>query len=192
METFGVCSEAQMLLHCFNVNTFHYLLSLHDSSILYFDFVMERLELQREAGTGPEACETWGNNKDWRPVSRTVVDHVHWSRQGLQWSWVGAEGGWAWPGGTGRPNSRCPQAVRRFEECCEAQQHWKQFHHMCYWELMWCFTYKGQWKMAYFYADLLSKENSWSKVGSHRVLGGSGGLGQPRLAMRPDQGQTPN
>ncbi|XP_037058695.1 tetratricopeptide repeat protein 39A isoform X5 [Peromyscus leucopus] len=55
-------------------------------------------------------------------------------------------------------------AIRRFEECCEAQQRWKQFHHMCYWELMWCFTYKGQWKMAYFYADLLSKENSWSKA----------------------------
>nr|XP_019813812.1 PREDICTED: tetratricopeptide repeat protein 39A [Bos indicus] len=54
-------------------------------------------------------------------------------------------------------------AIQRFEECCEAQQHWKQFHHMCYWELMWCFTYKAQWKMAYFYADLLSKENSWSK-----------------------------
>ncbi|XP_023485859.2 tetratricopeptide repeat protein 39A isoform X1 [Equus caballus] len=55
-------------------------------------------------------------------------------------------------------------AIQRFEECCEAQQHWKQFHHMCYWELMWCFTYKGQWKMAYLYADLLSKENSWSKA----------------------------
>ncbi|XP_041133482.1 tetratricopeptide repeat protein 39A-like isoform X2 [Polyodon spathula] len=55
-------------------------------------------------------------------------------------------------------------AIARFEECCEAQQHWKQFHHMCYWELMWCFTYKQQWKMAYFYADLLCKENSWSKA----------------------------
>ncbi|XP_077189898.1 tetratricopeptide repeat protein 39A isoform X2 [Paroedura picta] len=55
-------------------------------------------------------------------------------------------------------------AISRFEECCEAQQHWKQFHHMCYWELMWCFTYKCQWKMAYFYADLLSKENTWSKA----------------------------
>ncbi|OWK04713.1 hypothetical protein Celaphus_00002555 [Cervus elaphus hippelaphus] len=63
-----------------------------------------------------------------------------------------------------RLSGRYPQAIRRFEECCEAQQHWKQFHHMCYWELMWCFTYKGQWKMAYFYADLLSKENSWSKA----------------------------
>lgn len=70
--------------------------------------------------------------------------------------------GWGWRWGL---TGRCPQAIRRFEECCEAQQHWKQFHHMCYWELMWCFTYKGQWKMAYFYADLLSKENSWSKVG---------------------------
>lgn len=36
---------------------------------------------------------------------------------------------------------------------------------MCYWELMWCYTYKRHFKMAYFYADLLSKENSWSKVG---------------------------
>jgi len=58
----------------------------------------------------------------------------------------------------------CVQAVNRYEECCEAQQYWKQFHHMCYWELMWCFTYKRQWKMAFFYADLLSKENTWSKV----------------------------
>ncbi|XP_053549467.1 tetratricopeptide repeat protein 39A [Bombina bombina] len=55
-------------------------------------------------------------------------------------------------------------AISRFEECCEAQQSWKQFHHMCYWQLMWCFTYKLQWKMAYFYADLLSKESSWSKA----------------------------
>uniref|UniRef100_A0A8C5R6Y5 Tetratricopeptide repeat domain 39A n=1 Tax=Leptobrachium leishanense TaxID=445787 RepID=A0A8C5R6Y5_9ANUR len=55
-------------------------------------------------------------------------------------------------------------AIRRLEECCEAQQSWKQFHHMCYWQLMWCFTYKQQWKMAYFYADLLCKESSWSKA----------------------------
>ncbi|XP_024133863.1 tetratricopeptide repeat protein 39A isoform X1 [Oryzias melastigma] len=55
-------------------------------------------------------------------------------------------------------------AIKRFQECCEAQQEWKQFHHMCYWELMWCFTYQRHWKMAYFYADLLSRENSWSKA----------------------------
>ncbi|XP_074836246.1 tetratricopeptide repeat protein 39A-like isoform X2 [Carettochelys insculpta] len=56
------------------------------------------------------------------------------------------------------------EAIGRFEAGCSAQQAWKQFHHMCYWELMWCFAYKGVWKMAYFYADLLSKENRWSKA----------------------------
>ncbi|XP_072925070.1 tetratricopeptide repeat protein 39A isoform X1 [Hemitrygon akajei] len=56
------------------------------------------------------------------------------------------------------------KAIQRFEEGCAAQQVWKQFHHMCYWELMWCFTYKRLWKMAYFYADLLSKESRWSKA----------------------------
>lgn len=59
-----------------------------------------------------------------------------------------------------------------FEDGCKAQQEWKQFHHMCYWELMWCFTYKRAWKMAYFYADLLSQESRWSKVGSGRGRGG--------------------
>lgn len=60
--------------------------------------------------------------------------------------------------------SLCYQAVALFEDGCKAQQAWKQFHHMCYWELMWCFTYKRAWKMAYFYADLLSQESLWSKV----------------------------
>uniref|UniRef100_A0A3B3BU69 Zgc:158403 n=1 Tax=Oryzias melastigma TaxID=30732 RepID=A0A3B3BU69_ORYME len=54
--------------------------------------------------------------------------------------------------------------ARFFENGCRAQQTWKQFHHMCYWELMWCFTYKRVWKVAYFYADLLSKESRWSKA----------------------------
>ncbi|XP_075062847.1 tetratricopeptide repeat protein 39A-like [Mixophyes fleayi] len=56
------------------------------------------------------------------------------------------------------------KAIHWFEVGCSAQQSWKQFHHMCYWELMWCFAYKGMWKVAYFYADLLSKENRWSKA----------------------------
>uniref|UniRef100_A0A8C2F784 Tetratricopeptide repeat protein 39A n=1 Tax=Cyprinus carpio TaxID=7962 RepID=A0A8C2F784_CYPCA len=56
------------------------------------------------------------------------------------------------------------KAVALFEDGCKAQQAWKQFHHMCYWELMWCFTFKRHWKMAYFYADLLSQESRWSKA----------------------------
>ncbi|XP_077326441.1 tetratricopeptide repeat protein 39A-like [Lithobates pipiens] len=56
------------------------------------------------------------------------------------------------------------EAIHWFEDGCSVQQSWKQFHHMCYWELMWCYAYKGMWKVAYFYADLLSKENRWSKA----------------------------
>ncbi|KAK1877323.1 Tetratricopeptide repeat protein 39A [Dissostichus eleginoides] len=56
------------------------------------------------------------------------------------------------------------EAIALFEDGCKAQQAWKQFHHMCYWELMWCYSYKRDWKMAYFYADLLSKESRWSKA----------------------------
>ncbi|KAG5853873.1 hypothetical protein ANANG_G00031450 [Anguilla anguilla] len=56
------------------------------------------------------------------------------------------------------------EAVSLFEDGCKAQQAWKQFHHMCYWELMWCFAFKRDWKMAYFYADLLSQESRWSKA----------------------------
>ncbi|KAG8441379.1 hypothetical protein GDO86_006930 [Hymenochirus boettgeri] len=56
------------------------------------------------------------------------------------------------------------EAIHWFEEGCAAQHSWKQFHHMCYWELMWCYAFKGLWKLAYFYADILSKENRWSKA----------------------------
>uniref|UniRef100_A0A668AR72 Zgc:158403 n=1 Tax=Myripristis murdjan TaxID=586833 RepID=A0A668AR72_9TELE len=57
-----------------------------------------------------------------------------------------------------------PFRLRYPRDGCKAQHAWKQFHHMCYWELMWCFTYKRVWKMAYFYADLLSQESRWSKA----------------------------
>jgi hypothetical protein len=62
---------------------------------------------------------------------------------------------------------------------------------MCYWELMWCFTYKGQWKMAYFYADLLSKENSWSKVGWYYTLGHWEAKADPNEPSAPRQKSNP-
>jgi len=33
----------------------------------------------------------------------------------------------------------CMQAISKFEESIDSQQEWKQFHHICYWELMWCY-----------------------------------------------------
>ncbi|XP_043933140.1 tetratricopeptide repeat protein 39B isoform X2 [Protopterus annectens] len=51
-----------------------------------------------------------------------------------------------------------------FQQCIESQQEWKQIHHLCYWELMWCHTFQQQWLKAYHYADLLAKESRWSKA----------------------------
>ncbi|XP_054842453.1 tetratricopeptide repeat protein 39B isoform X2 [Eublepharis macularius] len=51
-----------------------------------------------------------------------------------------------------------------FQECIAAQQEWKQIHHLCYWELMWCYSFQQKWLQAYRYADLLCKESRWSKA----------------------------
>ncbi|XP_015280898.1 PREDICTED: tetratricopeptide repeat protein 39B [Gekko japonicus] len=51
-----------------------------------------------------------------------------------------------------------------FQECIAAQQEWKQIHHLCYWELMWCYSFQQNWLQAYRYADLLCKESRWSKA----------------------------
>ncbi|NWR74392.1 TT39B protein, partial [Centropus unirufus] len=56
------------------------------------------------------------------------------------------------------------KAQLRFQECIAAQQEWKQIHHLCYWELMWCHTFQQNWLQAYRYADQLSKESRWSKA----------------------------
>nr|XP_020638619.1 tetratricopeptide repeat protein 39B isoform X1 [Pogona vitticeps] len=51
-----------------------------------------------------------------------------------------------------------------FQECIVAQQEWKQIHHLCYWELMWSYSFQQNWLQAYRYADLLCKESRWSKA----------------------------
>ncbi|NXJ07257.1 TT39B protein, partial [Odontophorus gujanensis] len=56
------------------------------------------------------------------------------------------------------------KAQLTFQDCIAAQQEWKQIHHLCYWELMWCYTFQQNWLQAYRYADLLSKESRWSKA----------------------------
>ncbi|XP_062386667.1 tetratricopeptide repeat protein 39B-like [Sardina pilchardus] len=52
----------------------------------------------------------------------------------------------------------------KFLECIAAQQEWRQVHHLCYWELMWSYSYQQNWLEAYRYADLLSKESKWSQA----------------------------
>lgn len=56
------------------------------------------------------------------------------------------------------------QAQEKFLACIATQKEWRQIHHLCYWELMWAYSFELRWKEAYRYADLLCKENKWSQV----------------------------
>ncbi|XP_041955979.1 tetratricopeptide repeat protein 39B-like isoform X2 [Alosa sapidissima] len=55
-------------------------------------------------------------------------------------------------------------AQQKLLECIAAQQEWHQVHHLCYWELMWSYSYQQNWLEAYRYADLLCKESKWSQA----------------------------
>ncbi|XP_038134505.1 tetratricopeptide repeat protein 39B-like isoform X2 [Cyprinodon tularosa] len=55
-------------------------------------------------------------------------------------------------------------AQEKFLACIATQEEWRQIHHLCYWELMWAYSFEQNWVEAYRYADLLCKENKWSKA----------------------------
>ncbi|XP_011363661.1 LOW QUALITY PROTEIN: tetratricopeptide repeat protein 39B [Pteropus vampyrus] len=55
------------------------------------------------------------------------------------------------------------KAQEVFRKCITVQEEWKQFHHLCYWELMWIYVFQQNWMKAYYYSDLLCKESKWSK-----------------------------
>ncbi|CAM1306849.1 TTC39B (predicted) [Pycnogonum litorale] len=56
------------------------------------------------------------------------------------------------------------EAISRFEEGVTAQLEWVQYHHMCYWELMWCHCYNLDWRKAADFAELLLQGSRWSKA----------------------------
>ncbi|XP_062066163.1 tetratricopeptide repeat protein 39B-like [Lepus europaeus] len=56
------------------------------------------------------------------------------------------------------------RAQLKLQECIFTQNEWKQIHHLCYWELMWCHIFMQEWRQAYHYANLLSQHSRWSKA----------------------------
>ncbi|CAD5111808.1 DgyrCDS1080 [Dimorphilus gyrociliatus] len=56
------------------------------------------------------------------------------------------------------------EAIEKLEECRDCQDELTQFKHICYWELMWCHSFKREWTFAMKYAEMLSEESKWSKV----------------------------
>ncbi|XP_041839522.1 tetratricopeptide repeat protein 39B-like isoform X2 [Melanotaenia boesemani] len=55
-------------------------------------------------------------------------------------------------------------AQEKFLACIATQEEWRQIHHLCYWELMWTYSFEQNWIEAYRYANLLCKENKWSQA----------------------------
>ncbi|XP_068206005.1 tetratricopeptide repeat protein 39B-like isoform X2 [Palaemon carinicauda] len=55
-------------------------------------------------------------------------------------------------------------AIEKYKISLHSQDEWRQFHHLCYWELMWCCIMSAQWKEAQGYADKLLQESKWSKA----------------------------
>uniref|UniRef100_A0AAY5F4E9 Tetratricopeptide repeat protein 39B n=1 Tax=Electrophorus electricus TaxID=8005 RepID=A0AAY5F4E9_ELEEL len=56
------------------------------------------------------------------------------------------------------------KAQLKFQDCILSQQQWKQVHHLCYWELMWCHSFQQQWGEAHRFAELLCRESRWSRA----------------------------
>ncbi|XP_077460975.1 tetratricopeptide repeat protein 39B-like [Stigmatopora argus] len=54
-------------------------------------------------------------------------------------------------------------AQEKFLACIAAQHEWRQIHHLCYWELMWAYSFEQNWREAYHYAHLLCQESKWSQ-----------------------------
>lgn len=46
----------------------------------------------------------------------------------------------------------------------KSQNVWPQFHHLCFWELMWTNSVLLDWNETYKYASLLLKESKWSRT----------------------------
>ncbi|GBM98299.1 Tetratricopeptide repeat protein 39B [Araneus ventricosus] len=53
-------------------------------------------------------------------------------------------------------------AISTYQLSINVQQEWKQFHYLCYWELLWCHCFKCDWKEASECSDILRNECKWS------------------------------
>ncbi|KAJ0183827.1 hypothetical protein K1T71_000250 [Dendrolimus kikuchii] len=56
------------------------------------------------------------------------------------------------------------QAIVTYNTAIASQDIWKQFHHVCYWEIMWANGLIMDWREAAFYAQKLINESTWSRT----------------------------
>lgn len=60
-------------------------------------------------------------------------------------------------------NGNLDNAIHFYNKSINSQNYYKQFHHVCYWELLFAHSYKMKWARAANYAKRLLDENKWSK-----------------------------
>ncbi|XP_065349892.1 tetratricopeptide repeat protein 39B-like isoform X2 [Cloeon dipterum] len=55
-------------------------------------------------------------------------------------------------------------AIEWYTKSWKSQDVWPQFHHLCFWELMWANCLNQDWRMAASFAERLCQESRWSKT----------------------------
>lgn len=60
--------------------------------------------------------------------------------------------------------SNIESCIDWYTKAWKSQDVWRQFHHLCFWELMWAHCMLFQWKEALGFAETLAKESNWSKT----------------------------
>lgn len=55
-------------------------------------------------------------------------------------------------------------ALEWYIKSWKSQDVWPQFHHICFWELMWAHCSLQQWSQAADFAGTLAKESNWSRT----------------------------
>ncbi|KAF7992091.1 hypothetical protein HCN44_001416 [Aphidius gifuensis] len=55
-------------------------------------------------------------------------------------------------------------SIEWYTKSWKSQNLWPQFHHLCFWELMWAHCVQQEWDKALSFAVLLAKESNWSRT----------------------------
>lgn len=58
---------------------------------------------------------------------------------------------------------RLDESIRYYTRSWKSQDLWPQFHHVCFWELLWVHCLKCEWREALQYSSRLKQESKWSK-----------------------------
>ncbi|XP_015122765.1 tetratricopeptide repeat protein 39B [Diachasma alloeum] len=56
------------------------------------------------------------------------------------------------------------ESIEWYKKSWRSQELWPQFHHLCFWELMWAHCVKQEWDDALFYAIFLPEQSNWSRT----------------------------